>query len=600
MAHVAKLDGLDINDGVKYTLGEGLLFGQPPLRSDIQSYLQDHGGSLVAGSDYYGVVKHTIPVLCEGTTVADLYANIRALQAKVLLRDVVFEFRYTGSTNTNYADVLYAYADETFSRKDWAECVTELLVPVTLYLVCKPFWRPSLVTSALTASANSPIELIIGETRTEQDGAAVTYSGSSSVSSNAGHSGGTAKVLAATSAYAEFAFIGTSVKWIAYKYSDCGIAQVLIDGVPITNGDTALPGDAGANQSGIDLYKAAPIAYQQVAYSCSSLTEGAHTIRVIRTATKNAASSDYGVTIDAFDSAHIEGTCPTPLRVWLDPQDPATDQYQRYYLGACPKDSGISLIHSAVGPWVGGADVTDATAHGGAYRRVSISNAGTIDIDGVFGYERVAESSVPLDSRKFDGRFRLMARMRTADATPASVELIYIPFLGYTNLSHSSVGTIALKPFSSNNWTLVDFGTISLPPGPVTESYVPTIANDYLDFFAKGSSATAYNFDTDYFVLMPLDSAFYLRTIVSATDGESYLINGTGDDVTVSRVMTLYQEAACWPGGSDAAACGGPLMVYPGVTNRLVILSFPDVATNAVHSIQARYAYYPHNLSPVR
>ncbi len=41
-------------------------------------------------------------------------------------------------------------------------------------------------------------------------------------------------------------------------------------------------------------------------------------------------------------------------------------------------------------------------------------------------------------------------------------------------------------------------------------------------------------------------------------------------------------------------------MVYPGVTNRLVILSFPDVATNAVHSIQARYAYYPHNLSPVR
>ena len=33
-----------------------------------------------------------------------------------------------------------------------------------------------------------------------------------------------------------------------------GIAQILVDGVAITDGDTALPGDTGGDKSGLDLY----------------------------------------------------------------------------------------------------------------------------------------------------------------------------------------------------------------------------------------------------------------------------------------------------------------------------------------------------------
>ena len=80
-------------------------------------------------------------------------------------------------------------------------------------------------------------------------------------------------------------FDGSYVSWMAKKGPSYGIAAVSLDGGPPTN---------------VDLYSSTSL-YQQIVYNTGILAPGPHTLVIERTWAKNARSSGYVVSVDAFD-----------------------------------------------------------------------------------------------------------------------------------------------------------------------------------------------------------------------------------------------------------------------------------------------------------
>jgi hypothetical protein len=87
-------------------------------------------------------------------------------------------------------------------------------------------------------------------------------------------------------ARATFTFTGTSVKWIGYRSSRCGIARVFVDGVYVSD---------------VDLFAKGSNELRENAFTMSGLTNSSHTFTVEVTGMKNAASADTLVVVDAFD-----------------------------------------------------------------------------------------------------------------------------------------------------------------------------------------------------------------------------------------------------------------------------------------------------------
>ena len=100
-------------------------------------------------------------------------------------------------------------------------------------------------------------------------------------------SGGTAALGFAAGQQATLSFNGTGVNWIGFKGPFAGIANVYVDGVFVAT---------------VDAY-AAVETVQAVMFTASGLASGPHTLIVEATGTRNAASVDNIVVVDAFDIA---------------------------------------------------------------------------------------------------------------------------------------------------------------------------------------------------------------------------------------------------------------------------------------------------------
>jgi beta-galactosidase GanA len=98
-------------------------------------------------------------------------------------------------------------------------------------------------------------------------------------------------------------FTGTAIHWIASKAANHGLADVYLDGVKVGT---------------VDGY-AASTANQQIQYSASGLSDGAHTLKIVATGQKDAAASGTFVSVDAVD-------LPTPGARYYPtvPQQPGT------------------------------------------------------------------------------------------------------------------------------------------------------------------------------------------------------------------------------------------------------------------------------------
>lgn len=162
----------------------------------------------------------------------------------------------------------------------------------------------STTSATVTVTVSNVTETVV---RVEDSSASVVFAGAWALGNTAkAWSGGTAALAtggpSATGepTRATLTFTGTAVKWIGFKGPQTGIAKVFLDGALAATVDTY----AAAEETGAALY------------AVTGLASTTHTLAVEATGTKNAASSDIFVVVDAFDvtssgSAGPDTTPPT-------------------------------------------------------------------------------------------------------------------------------------------------------------------------------------------------------------------------------------------------------------------------------------------------
>ncbi|WP_344741700.1 fibronectin type III domain-containing protein, partial [Microlunatus spumicola] len=137
--------------------------------------------------------------------------------------------------------------------------------------------------AGLTTSINA-----VGQGTYENDDAAVTLSGTWTKTASASDSGGSTSSLSGAG-YAELSFRTSGIRWVTRTNTYSGMADVYLDGVKKTT---------------VDLYSSATKT-QQVVYEVAGLPETPHTIRIVRTGTKNASSTSTAIMLDAFVAPDI-------------------------------------------------------------------------------------------------------------------------------------------------------------------------------------------------------------------------------------------------------------------------------------------------------
>ncbi len=120
-------------------------------------------------------------------------------------------------------------------------------------------------------------------TRVEDTDPAVSYTGTWVHGTDARATGGTFAEANLAGAVATLSFTGTEIRWLSFLNSNNGIARVSLDGTLLGEVDTYASSAAGA------------------VFTAAGLTRGPHTLTIEVTGTKNQASTDTWVIIDAFD-----------------------------------------------------------------------------------------------------------------------------------------------------------------------------------------------------------------------------------------------------------------------------------------------------------
>ena len=157
-------------------------------------------------------------------------------------------------------------------------------------------------------------------------------------------SGGTAALGFVAGQRATFSFNGTGISWISFRGPQAGIATVHLDGALVATVDSYTP----------------ELSMETVNFSVSSLALGTHTLVIEVTRTKNDASSDYYVVVDAFDvTGGTASPDTTPPLVTI-----AAPTHQSTVVGTTSIQATASdNVHVAgVRFFVDGAEIGDDTA----------------------------------------------------------------------------------------------------------------------------------------------------------------------------------------------------------------------------------------------
>ncbi len=148
--------------------------------------------------------------------------------------------------------------------------------------------------NALAAATNIGVDAfdvtgtLVALNHYEETNANLAFTGSWSSAGNSGASASAWKYLNSAGSVT-VDFTGTAISWINVKSPNYGIAQVSLDGGAAVD---------------VDLYSATT-SWQQKVWSATGLSNGAHTVTITWTGTKNALAAATNIGVDAFD---IRGT----------------------------------------------------------------------------------------------------------------------------------------------------------------------------------------------------------------------------------------------------------------------------------------------------
>ncbi|KQR23430.1 NosD domain-containing protein [Microbacterium sp. Leaf151] len=117
----------------------------------------------------------------------------------------------------------------------------------------------------------------------EENSSAIAYNGSWTTLTSSGSSGGSIRYSTVASASASLTFSGSWITWYTWKSPNAGIARVLVDGVEVARVDNY----SKTSVTGVIGYSA-------------PVVDGTHTITVVGSGSKNAASGGRMTHFDSF------------------------------------------------------------------------------------------------------------------------------------------------------------------------------------------------------------------------------------------------------------------------------------------------------------
>jgi hypothetical protein len=169
----------------------------------------------------------------------------------------------------------------------------------TLTAVARDGTGNTATAPTVTVTVSNATETVV---RVEDSSPSITYAGSWALGNTAKPwSGGTAALATSGPSAtgdptrATLTFNGTAVRWIGFQGPQTGIAKVFLDGSLVTT---------------VDTYAAAEVV-GAVLYTVSGLASASHTLAIESTGTRNPASSDIFVVVDAFDVTTTSGGADT-------------------------------------------------------------------------------------------------------------------------------------------------------------------------------------------------------------------------------------------------------------------------------------------------
>jgi hypothetical protein len=236
--------------------------------------------------------------------------------------------------------------------------------------------------------------------------------------------------------------------------------------------------------------------------------------------------------------------------------------------------TGLSTQAEAGTGTVGGANVTvtdpfvDATLSGGNGIRYAYA-AAYVPASGA-NYGRVVYTP-SLTGAEAPGLYKLLVRARRS----TSDEFTFWPKVAGLYALDS-----VLFPAGGTNTRMIDLGIVQLPAGQPQQLAAPTPAvigadppSIQVDIW-KTTGTAASNLDLDYFLLVPCDEDAGVIYQSAAAPASSYL---TVDGFAQDAYLTTGDPLVAASTGSSSAVrldyVGGVPRLYPGVTNRLLVVT---------------------------
>lgn len=154
---------------------------------------------------------------------------------------------------------------------------------------------PGATTTPTPTATPTPTTVPGTWTRVDHTHSSAVYNGTWNTWTNAGCYGGSSKYSNINGNYVEYTFTGTGARWICEKGTDHGKANVYVD--------------ENLKVAGLDTYNSSAL-FQQNVYEITGLTNGSHILRIEVTNQKNAGSTGYNQSTDAFEY-YTGGSTPT-------------------------------------------------------------------------------------------------------------------------------------------------------------------------------------------------------------------------------------------------------------------------------------------------
>lgn len=257
-------------------------------------------------------------------------------------------------------------------------------------------------------------------------------------------------------------------------------------------------------------------------------------------------------------SSQVGGVLPAPVKLTLTNTTGSSVSYRNLFLAVNAYSDPANFTHVLEGESrkAGYGTVTvDANSSNGNYNAYTFSNTGEIQWD--------LSSSLLQDTQ---GRwFRLLARFISWSGTSIYVKPVLKDATGLVTLWEGD----EVRLGTSGSY-IVDLGAMPLPVGGYQVSWGAQV----LSLIVRATGSATLNLD--YIQLTPLDSYRWIvqRGLTIANNG--VITDDNIEGITHSAGAPVYSPKT------------GPLYVFPGVTQRIIILQDTGSASTITHAFSVR------------